>query len=285
MKNNKEQRTAAGIVLYHPDIRRLKENIEAVYPQVEALILVDNGSENREEIQELLKNYENVVCIWNRENAGVAKALNQIMEEAVRRGFRRVLTLDDDSVCDRNMIREFSRFFSCGRAGMICPFAVDDKMGGQEKPPGKRARWVPSCITAGSLVDTAVWKKLGGFDERMFIDFVDVEYCTRLRAAGYGILQVNTTRVHQQFGNIDRRIRIFGMTLYRFNYTPVRIYYSVRNQIYYMKKHRRVIRLGRQICFLIGYIGKRLVFEKNRRKSFAAVWRGVRDGIRMHTVF
>lgn len=282
MKNDRARReTAAGIVLYHPDIRRLRENIEAIYPQVQTLILVDNDSENREEIQSLAENYEGITCIWNRENRGVAKALNQLVEEAVRQGFHWILTLDDDSVCEGNMIREYSRFFTCRRVGIICPQASDDKMEGRERRLSKKAEWTASCITAGSLINAEVWEKVGGFDEKMFIDFVDVEYCTRLRAAGYGILRVNTTKVHQQFGNIDGRIRFLGMTLYRFNYSPTRIYYSVRNQIYYMKKHRKVIRLGRQVCFLVGYIGKRLIFEKNRRGSLVAIGKGVRDGIRM----
>ena len=41
----------AGIVLFNPEISRLKENITHILGQVDRLILVDNGSSNKEEIQ------------------------------------------------------------------------------------------------------------------------------------------------------------------------------------------------------------------------------------------
>ena len=37
---------AGGIILYNPDLKRLKENITAVINQVELLFIVDNGSKN-----------------------------------------------------------------------------------------------------------------------------------------------------------------------------------------------------------------------------------------------
>ena len=36
----------AGIVLYNPDLGRLKENIESICKQVDKVILIDNGSDN-----------------------------------------------------------------------------------------------------------------------------------------------------------------------------------------------------------------------------------------------
>ena len=41
----------AGIVLFNPEINRLKENITHILGQVNQLILVDNGSNNKEEIR------------------------------------------------------------------------------------------------------------------------------------------------------------------------------------------------------------------------------------------
>ena len=51
---------AAGIVLYNPDIKRLEENISAIAPQVNELILIDNSSKNIDEIAELTAKYENI---------------------------------------------------------------------------------------------------------------------------------------------------------------------------------------------------------------------------------
>ena len=44
----------AGIVLFNPDIERLKQNAAAILPQVDCLLAVDNGSTNLEEIEKAL---------------------------------------------------------------------------------------------------------------------------------------------------------------------------------------------------------------------------------------
>ena len=36
----------AGIILYNPDIDRLMDNISAISPQVESIIIIDNNSIN-----------------------------------------------------------------------------------------------------------------------------------------------------------------------------------------------------------------------------------------------
>ena len=41
-------KTLAGIVLYNPDIERLRENIAAIAPQVDTLLFIDNASEYNE---------------------------------------------------------------------------------------------------------------------------------------------------------------------------------------------------------------------------------------------
>ena len=69
----------AGIVSYNPDISRLKNNIESILPQVKKIYVVDNGSDNYEDIVGVCDVW-GVSIIRNRENYGIAKALNQIFE-------------------------------------------------------------------------------------------------------------------------------------------------------------------------------------------------------------
>lgn len=49
------QKVAASITVYHPDRKRLWENIQAVLPQAAYLILIVNGKESFEEAGELVK--------------------------------------------------------------------------------------------------------------------------------------------------------------------------------------------------------------------------------------
>ena len=81
----------AGIVVFNPDMVRLKENIEAIIPQVETVIVIDNGSKDENEIPSFLEAYKSTVCIRNAENMGIAKALNQIVNKADELGYEWVL--------------------------------------------------------------------------------------------------------------------------------------------------------------------------------------------------
>ena len=276
-----QNKIAAGIILYNPDMDRFKKNLKAIAPQVEKVFLVDNHSDNIEEVKKMLEQFPVCELIENEKNAGIATALNQLMSEAQNQGYAWLLTLDDDSVCEKDMVKKLTAYMDNPYAGIVCPRATDDKMSVLVKSGNPQVTTVDSCITAGSLTSIEVWNAIGKFDDKMFIDFVDVEYCTRLREHGYRIYQVNSALIHQQYGNISGEFSILGRTFYLFNYSPVRVYYSVRNQIYYMKKHKSFLNMGQQRLFLTGYIGKRIVFEKNRVASFKAVIRGIKDGIRM----
>lgn len=292
-----KRKTVAGIIVYNPDLERLKRNLDHIFEQVREVFVLDNASDDFDRIHELLSLYGNIRLIRARRNVGVARGLNRIFEEGMKRGYQWVLTLDDDTVVDPDLVEKLSRAVeqvesactedteSNEKIGIVCAVPLDEKM--QEnvtsQPIFSQETYslVKDCITAGSMTNIAAWQEIGGFDNRMFIDFVDIEFCTRLRENGYCILRVNDAFVRQRYGDISGRIRLPGFTLYRFNYPSQRIYYSVRNQVYYIRKHADFIDSGKQKLFLAGYIGKHLIFEKNRIHSCAAIITGMRDGMRM----
>ena len=276
-----QEQIAAGIVLYNPDEKRFRKNLNAIEPQVQRIFLADNGSQNIAEIERILREYPKCQLIRNEKNLGIAAALNQIFRQAESEGFQWVLTLDDDSVCDCDMVQKMIPYMEWPDIGIICPTAVDDKMDHEKGKEPEQYSYVDDCITAGSLTSVQAWEKAGCFDEKMFIDFVDIEFCKRLRLAEYQICRVNQTSVHQEYGNIDGSFSVFGKKFYKFQYSPLRIYYSVRNQIYYMKKHRKNLNIMAQLMFLTGYIGKRIFFEGRRKESIKAICRGICDGIKM----
>lgn len=86
-------RILAGIVLYNPDIGRLIENYNAIVNQVDDVLIIDNGSDNYNDIDNYF-NDKKVQIIRNYNNLGIATALSQIMEYASSNEFDWVLTLD-----------------------------------------------------------------------------------------------------------------------------------------------------------------------------------------------
>ena len=94
----------AGIVTYNPDIERLNENILAIYKQVRVVFVVDNGSNNIDQIEKICSVKKNTYLIKNNKNLGIASALNRIMCQAKNAGASWCLLLDQDSIPPRGSI-------------------------------------------------------------------------------------------------------------------------------------------------------------------------------------
>lgn len=270
----------AGIVLFNPEINRLKKNVDSIINQVSELILIDNGSSNLSEIDLLLHQYRNVKLINNNENLGIARGLNQIMEIAESNGFEWCLLLDQDSVSPKNIISKFEEFINNTndkrQIGIVSPYIVDINQV-QTQIPGIPFQIVDDVITSGSLNSVNVWRKIGKFDEQMFIDGVDHEYCFRLGKAGYKIYQLNDIILMHEIGKRITR-RLFFWKIESLNHSAFRKYYIARNIIYFDKKHfgkvsyLTYLRLIKQTLLV-------LTIENNKKIKIISLIKGIRDGI------
>ena len=69
----------AGIVTYNPEMALLEKNIRSIKGQINTVIVVDNASANITEIEKLCELLE-VPILRNKQNLGIAAALNQLMQ-------------------------------------------------------------------------------------------------------------------------------------------------------------------------------------------------------------
>lgn len=272
------QEFCAGIVTYNPKIERLRENIESIVNQVQMVIIFDNGSVNFKFIEELTNTWANIVLIKENQNRGIAYALNRIFECATMyEDIKWVLTLDQDSICPDNIIQNYQKF--CHKnVGIISPIFRDPRVNYGSQINGKDVIEVENCITSGALTSIEAWKKTDGFDEIMFIDYVDYDFCCRLRKAGYKILQLGTVVLNHTIGN-SKEITFLGKKIITTNHSNMRKYYIARNYLYY--RHKNQITDSAQRKAMCNKIIKTLVFEKGRIGSAYAFFRGWADGHRM----
>lgn len=244
-------KVAAGIVLFNPDLNRLKKNIDAVYSQVVSVYCFDNGSSNIKEIRKLLNSYPAVRLIDGKINKGIPKALNQILRYAYSDSVEWLLTLDQDSVVSDNMISNLCNGCLIDRCLIVCPVIVDKRRKNialNNKKNGLEE--VNFCITSGSLMNVKKTLELGGFDEFLFIGFVDNEICMRARINGYKIIlnndvildhelgKLKPSRFEKQFvciGNLLHSELIKKLSYHRY-VNPLRVYYGNRNAFYLNKK-------------------------------------------------
>lgn len=189
---NKNKVFAAGIVSYNPDIKRFKENIDSILSQVDKLIIIENGSKDSEEIIKIIKSYDEnrIKLVVNSKNMGIAKALNQIMVCAEKANYEWVITLDQDSVCPENLVKEYSKYIEEDNVAIICPQIQDRRRKYLELEETEGVSEIDMCITSASCTNVKIWRAVKGFDSKLFIDLVDNEYCKKIRLYGYKILRL-----------------------------------------------------------------------------------------------
>ena len=211
-------------------------------------------------------------------NYGVAKALNQIFEYANKSGAKWVLTLDQDSVVPENMMMEYEKYIDYSNIGIIgCQ--IQDRNIDTEIPVENKADIVNSLITSGSLTNVKIWREIGGFDEKLFIDFVDKDFCIRLIQHGFILLKINAVKMKHAIGK-TKMIKLFLLSIKIYNHPPVRKYYQMRNMIYLNQKYKRKLSISLYFHIFIMFI-KIILFEKQKEEKIQELIRGLIDGHKM----
>lgn len=265
----------AGIVLFNPDIVRLKENIDAINSQVETIILVDNGSENENEITSFLESYKSLIYIRNNENVGIAKALNQIINKADALSYEWVLTLDQDTVCNSGIIEAYKSVIQKEKNLGMVSSKYADRNAQIDFNDNVEIQDIDFCITSAAFTNIQAVKSVGGFDEKMFIDMVDYDICYALKRNGYRIVRVNYLGFLHEVGRSEER-SLLGKKTIVFNHSYMRKYYWVRNSIYLMRKYN--LNKGHEYKRIFKRMLDTLFFEKQKFTKLKWMFKGINDG-------
>lgn len=269
----------AGIVLYNPQLERLKQNISSIINQVDKVILIDNGSKNINLIKKEFECIKKIELISNSYNLGVARALNQIIEWGIINRYKWCLTLDQDSICPEGIIEEYEKFININdKIAILCPVIYDINLKSTFKNYEKTEFINDSqeVITSGCYINLEICKDLGFFDEKLFIDFVDIEYNERVLRNGYKIMRVNSIKILHEVGHM--RMYKFGeIKIKCSNHSAFRRYYMVRNRLYFKRKYYGTVAFLKEwIRLLLGTI-KIIIFENDRYNKLKATINGLKD--------
>lgn len=269
-------KSIAGIVLYNPDLKRLAENVNAIASQVDEILFVDNHSLNLSNVKEMFTDGK-YSYIENNENYGIAKALNQICYYASQKAYKWVLTLDQDSVVCDGLIEIYNKYVDHSIGLLTCK--IIDRNFDSKEIVEPIPCIVKSAITSGSYVNISAWEKVGGFDEKMFIDFVDNDFCMTLIENHYRLFRIGSVSILHELGH-SRRIKFLrGQIIY--NHSAFRYYYLIRNRIYYARKHRHSDSLVRNILATLWRAFLILCFESHKLDNCKALSKGLVDGFTM----
>lgn len=269
----------AGIVLYNPDIERLKENVDNIINQVSRVILVNNGSENTEEIEQYLDGLGKQKIIYKNlnKNKGIAAALNVIVNKCIDYNVNWVMTLDQDTVCNKDIVQKYRKYLKMDNVGQLTCEYIDRNFKNEDEKNKYGIRKISWCITSAALLNINAWKKVGGFDERLFIDEVDYDICLSMREKGYYIYQIDFIGFVHEIGE-GKSKKIGNKIIKTWNHSAFRRYYSTRNAMIVARKHSEINTI-RAFLGVLKHIGIILLFENDKWNKFKAGIKGLCVGI------
>lgn len=269
----------AGIVLYNPDLNRLNENVNNIIKQVDEIILIDNNSRNIKEILIYLDKIKKVKLVKNKENKGIAYALNQILNYAYDNDYEWFITLDQDSVVNNALIKEYKKYININNIAMMSCNIRDRNYDRNDNNLNSNYEKINFCVTSGAFNNTHILKKVGGFDDSLFIDEVDHDICLTLRENKYDIIKINFFGLLHELGN-TKTIFFLGKRPQIHNHSPFRTYYIVRNKIIMIYKHNEWNNI-KERNELLKRIILILFFQKNKIQNFKAIVKGIKDSRKM----
>ena len=280
-------KVAAIIISYNPD-NNLLDSINLLINQVEKIIIVDNGSESEKKKNiNLIKdiNNEKIKIIFNEENLGIATALNIGVKDALKQGYNWILTMDQDSKVSSNMIEEMFEVYSTIDESerkdilSIFPNFVDERIQSIEENSEMNAyEYVDADITSGNLLKAEVFDKVGFFDDSLFIDLVDTDFCMRLNEENIKMIKVRDAILYHSLGESQTVKSIFGK-FNTSNHSALRRYYMTRNRFYTWEKYKDLnsFTLNRDKKLFKKEFIKIILGENDKINKIKMVFKGYKD--------
>ena len=271
-------RLAGVVVLYHPG-EDLLDNVASCAGQVDILFAIDNSEGDTSVTASNLRVFGNVVHVANGRNLGVAAALNRGALLALERRCDYLLTMDQDSRAAPGMVRAMLEIIgSAGqdRVGIVAPFLVTRP--GEEPGLAEDCRDMETVMTSGNLLSLRAYEAVGPFMEELFVDFVDMEYCLRLRSRGFRVVRANRALLSHRVGRLFR-VSLFGRDFFLTAHSPLRKYYKTRNRFLVADRYRdRFPRFRRadRARFALELL-RLLFFEDGKMEKLAMMRKGYSD--------
>ena len=187
-----------------------------------------------------------------------------------------------------------SRGVAGGHVAAVGPLPAEDRPGGDQLVYQDRG-WspkrataeeldtdlleVPFLIASGCLISLDALDAVGGMDESLFIDHVDLEWGLRARRAGYRLYCAPRVPLHHSLG--DESVLLPGRAQPVHVHAPVRNYYILRNTIILVGRDIMPWRWRVRYCYwAVKYAAFNALAVDRLPERRALLWRGFRDGLR-----
>lgn len=262
-------------------------------------VLVDNASTD-ESAALVADHYPRVHFLSLDKNYGFCAGNNAALREALDAGAGYVLLLNNDTFVAEDFVAQMiAAIEPDSRVAAVCPkifFAQDPQRlwyaGADFSPWTSRVTtrgWkqldgpafdstqeISQATGCAMLLRSSALREVGLLDENFWAYVEDLDLSVRLRQHGYRLLYAPRARVWHWDGATT--VQSLGSGSQQF-----RQYLSTRNMLFLARKH---LRWWHAPTFILGFLVSHLAFYSALRlwrrdfRAFAALFRGVRDGLR-----
>ncbi len=270
------KKIVAVIVWFNPKklgIDNIVFNIHSYLDYFDKIYIVDNSESDNSDICEKLSKY---TYLKNKNKGGIAGAQNLGCKEALKDGFEWVMTLDQDSSFNKLMMEKYIFLFNkYSNNDEIVSFGTEVNNLNEymdylkwirkkifrpikrffipfKQPAISEIEYKTFTIASGNIINLNAWSVLGGFDEYLFIEEVDSNFCHRIIRSGKKIAKFPQVILDQCFGE-KKKFTLFPKL--RPIYTDFRYFYVFRNKMIeclrfpeYKKSYKKHLK-----CFFIDY--------------------------------
>ena len=269
---------AAAVILYNPE-KAIVNNIASYSIVADEILVIDNSESTGNGVAAWLAEMPGVTLQQDGKNLGIAVRLNAAADYFSAKGFDWLLTMDQDSrfsteqvLAYRQCVQSFPTKEQCAmfgvnyetnKSGDIC-----------------NAKKVEQLITSGSLLNLSLFNRAGRFDEALFIDEVDLDFCYQAIVAGFDIIQLENIHLEHQLGTTSQHRSLkTGKLSDRTLHSPFRLYYMVRNFFFVNAKYpgRFMEDKARRKAALLNRIKNNLLYNGRRMRVLKAIFAGYRD--------
>lgn len=284
-------KVGAVVVVYNPSEDLLGKCMESLVCQVDKVCVVDNSATDNARL--FARYADKVRYIPLMENRGIAAAQNIGIKLFCDEAYDFVLFSDQDSTSPSSLVaclvEAYVKLSGSENISCIGPIPVNRKTGqpyiysdciiDECENAGMRYYRMHSIISSYSLVPVSNFAEVGVMSERLFIDFVDQEWCWRAAARhGKVCIMLPDVKIKHELGVsstfLGHRISVS---------TPFRIYFQTRNLLWlsgkdYVPKYWKRMNLKKIVVKFFYYS----IVPKQRFAYCARMLKGAFDGLFKH---
>jgi len=267
---------AGVVILYHPDLELLSANIQTYVSGLKQLIVYDNTETKTPGIEEALtKINPSIQYKFFNTNEGIAKRLNQAMDQAALNQYDYLLTMDQDSSFKAGDFEKYKTLIQASAYNHVAQFGVNCQPDFTQ--PKEQPEEALTLITSGSILNLSLTKNIGPFNEALFIDFVDAEFSYRVIQNGYINLMFSNIVLNHNLGKLveGRGLGNFKKSM-RIIHAPNRVYYIVRNGLYlYFKAKGLTPTMKKDVIRCIKIIKNDLIYNPHLTAVYKNLFTGI----------